>query len=80
MKTIDERVEDILGELLHPTDEPAKVIRQALLEVARDQRHNCAEAVAGLKAEYGSPASPRVELLSQAHAAVMNAPQPGKDQ
>lgn len=48
------------------------IIALALKEVARDQRHACAEAVNDLD---GSPAigSPNLVTVGRAHAACMNA-------
>jgi hypothetical protein len=74
--TIDERLK-VLMNTLDP-DMPYRdfkaAIRSALLEVARDQRHACAEAVNGCEQwlnalEYSGTAI----NLNEAHQAVMNA-------
>lgn len=68
MMTIDERVD----ELIEAGKELRKLLRRHLLEVARDQRHACAGAIATL------PPAARQHVdgcvfKDMAHQAVMNA-------
>lgn len=72
--TTEERIDDLIANLpyLNKTSGGVKGFREklrlALLEVARDQRHACAEAVADLDV---CPAEE--EIGRKAHQAVMNA-------
>jgi len=69
--TIDERV-DLFTRTLHAGTKHAVLIvnyRLTLLEVARDQRHACAEATMAVE---GDSNNPWMIDKDAAHAAVMN--------
>lgn len=74
-KTVDERVEDLMQQLPYANKTAGgvvgfrRVLRLALLEIARDQRHGCAEAVMGVA---GDNNNPWMIDKDAAHAAVMN--------
>lgn len=68
MATIDERIEILLAEMKPPPSIAWRArLRTTLLEVARDQRHACADAVFAL---LQSDSSFRPDTV---HQAVMNA-------
>lgn len=70
--TIDERIEN-LATASHCFDSQFRAYaRLVLLEVARDQRHACAEAVNALVNDPKNNGHNRASLL-RAHQAVMNA-------
>lgn len=72
--TIDERVTDLMKVILTtagvPQGEFKEKLRLSLLEVARDQRHVCAEGVNGVEGDSNNPWMIDREI---AHSAVMNA-------
>lgn len=68
--TIDERVAALSGSRMSTTNEAfERRLRLAFLEVARDQRHACADSLTTLQAK------PDVGYIdwNEAHQAVMNA-------
>lgn len=76
---IDERVDSLVAGFVavarcspEVRAEFASSMRMTLLEVARDQRHACAEAVAALQAE-GNAYAASGRMQSMAYQAVMNA-------
>ena len=74
--TIDERVECFMARLKAGAkhDDLANDYRLSLLEVARDQRHACAEAVMAItQCDVNNPWMVDKDI---AHHAVMNAPLP----
>ena len=74
MTTIDERVAALMSQLPYANKTEGGVVgfraalQNALLQVARDQRHTCAEALLAIDRNAWS--------LDAAHNAVMNAPPP----
>lgn len=70
--TIDERVEAFMSMRNAESGMFRRMLKQTLLEAARDQRHVCAEAVAGLENAnlYNRPETVGKDA---AHQAVMNA-------
>lgn len=73
MATIDERTENLKRRLFDNFDNQStvrQIIRTALQEVARDQRHACADAVTEVDCK---PCPAGVVHRSVARTAVMNA-------
>lgn len=57
-----------------------ELVERSFREHARDQRHLCAEAVPAPNDAYtvrSNPLNAQQDALNAAHAAVMNAPEPG---
>lgn len=71
--TIDERVEMILKDSSWPAAVFAIAVRAHLQEVARDQRHACAEAVNECKRGSLLPDGEKLIQLDEAHQAAVNA-------
>ncbi len=76
-KTLEEYTEEIVRDCIRPGVAPSGIrarARRVLKEIARDQRHRCAEAIA----EHFHPdydAAPD-DTASEAHRIVLNAPGP----
>lgn len=77
MKTANERAREIAALTYGVPSASYGHIERVLKEYARDQRHACAEAVAGIEAVAGYPV---VLALSDAHTACFNTPFPGEGQ
>lgn len=76
MKTLEERAQQAMGVHLsssNPVDRLA-VMTHLMKEVARDQRHVCAEHTQGELVAGGA----NLWATQRAHTACMNAPEPGK--
>lgn len=77
--TIDERVEALTdnpwltGNAELTTRRRAEIIREALLEVARDQRRICAEAAMAIFSEFPTVGDGQYADSGRIHQAVMNA-------
>jgi hypothetical protein len=83
-KTLEDRVDDFARRWIALDVRQRRALLQEFKEVARDQRHQCAEAVAAAGVAHTTDYSriPNVEwdafaTADRAHAAVMNAPEPG---
>lgn len=88
MKSARECAEEAYSEVhVIGSDAAIDVLERLFKEHARDQRHACAEAVCAIDVTYPLlRGTARVDMeaacdhaLSDAHAAVMNAPAPGED-
>ncbi len=77
MKTLIERVPEALEIVNGAGSQEDREARLLTLfkEIARDQRHSCAEAVQGISSN-GFYVQERI--VRRAHAAAMNAPEPGR--
>jgi len=73
MQSLEERASEIVAALRPENLLAGRIVLRHLREACRDQRHACAAAVSSL-----SGTSLSLEALDEAHAVVMNTPEPGK--
>ena len=76
MKTIDQKVDGIIGKfplgVIHYSQVLREVLRVALKEQDRDTRHACAEAVMTLPEKYTIDGDDGYVDVNQAHNTIMN--------